>query len=107
MLRESELINQRRGRKHKDSKRKHGARNDDEGLESATSSYGMMGASSAVLNFAGQPKCLGKGCVLQPHQLDALKWLASLHENGVNGILADDMVSNQYYSIKYYSLNSI
>jgi SWI/SNF-related matrix-associated actin-dependent regulator of chromatin subfamily A member 5 len=29
--------------------------------------------------------------VLQPHQMDALKWMASLYENGLNGILADDM----------------
>jgi SNF2 family DNA or RNA helicase len=46
-----------------------------------------------TFNFFGQPKCLSKGCELQPHQLDALKWMASLYENGLNGILADDMVS--------------
>lgn len=28
---------------------------------------------------------------LQPHQLDSLKWMASLYENDMNGILADDM----------------
>lgn len=28
---------------------------------------------------------------LQNHQLDALKWMASLAENKMNGILADDM----------------
>jgi len=28
---------------------------------------------------------------LQTHQLDALKWMASLAENKMNGILADDM----------------
>jgi len=43
------------------------------------------------LPFTGQPKIIPKECVLQPHQLDSLKWMASLYENGVNGILADDM----------------
>jgi SWI/SNF-related matrix-associated actin-dependent regulator of chromatin subfamily A member 5 len=29
--------------------------------------------------------------VLHPHQLDSLKWMASLHDEKMNGILADDM----------------
>ena len=28
---------------------------------------------------------------LEPHQLDSLKWMASLDANNVNGLLADDM----------------
>ena len=28
---------------------------------------------------------------LQIHQLDSLKWMASLNENDMNGILADEM----------------
>ena len=28
---------------------------------------------------------------LHPHQIDSLKWMGSLHENNLNGILADDM----------------
>jgi len=28
---------------------------------------------------------------LQPHQLDSLKWMVSLYDNNINGILADDM----------------
>lgn len=28
---------------------------------------------------------------LEPHQLDFLKWFASLDENNINGLLADDM----------------
>ena len=28
---------------------------------------------------------------MQAHQLDSLKWMVSLYENNVNGILADDM----------------
>lgn len=41
--------------------------------------------------FVGQPNCLTKGMKLHPHQVDGLKWMGSLHENNVNGILADDM----------------
>lgn len=41
-------------------------------------------------HFLRQPKCLQFG-ELQPHQLDSLKWMISLYENNMNGILADDM----------------
>ena len=46
-----------------------------------------------------QPKCLSAGCVLQPHQLDSLTWLATLYSNQINGILADDMVSESLSDI--------
>ena len=37
-----------------------------------------------------QPKCItGK---MRAYQLDGLNWLISLYENGINGILADEMV---------------
>ena len=42
-------------------------------------------------HFIGQPICLAKGQKLQPHQIDSLKWMGSLHANNLNGILADDM----------------
>ena len=42
-------------------------------------------------NIIAQPKCLSDGCVLQPHQIDSLKWMSILYENKINGILADDM----------------
>ena len=47
--------------------------------------------TKSMVTFTGQPKCLNKECELQPHQIDSLKWMASLHENDLNGILADDM----------------
>ena len=40
--------------------------------------------------YIRQPKILKFG-QLQSHQLDSLKWMASLYENKMNGILADDM----------------
>lgn len=38
-----------------------------------------------------QPKLLT--CTLKEYQLKGLNWLANLYEQGINGILADEMVS--------------
>jgi ATP-dependent DNA helicase len=40
-----------------------------------------------------QPPLLADGCVLKDYQLEGVRWLTSLFENGVSGILADEMVS--------------
>ena len=37
-----------------------------------------------------QPKMLN--CQLKEYQLKGLNWLANLYEQGINGILADEMV---------------
>lgn len=37
-----------------------------------------------------QPKLLT--CTLKDYQLKGLNWLANLYEQGINGILADEMV---------------
>lgn len=47
-----------------------------------------------------QPPNLSKGCVLKDYQLEGVRWLASLFENGVSGILADE-VSQLYNSLVY------
>lgn len=31
---------------------------------------------------------------MRDYQVQGLNWMASLHHNGINGILADEMVSN-------------
>ena len=36
-----------------------------------------------------QPPNLAEGCILKDYQLEGVRWLASLFENGVSGILAD------------------
>lgn len=41
-----------------------------------------------------QPKLLT--CTLKDYQLKGLNWLANLYEQGINGILADEMVSPYY-----------
>jgi len=40
-----------------------------------------------------QPKMLQ--CELKEYQLKGLNWLANLYEQGINGILADEMVCLQ------------
>merc|ERR1711966_7153 len=35
-----------------------------------------------------QPKNLAEGCLLKDYQLEGVRWLVSLYENGVSGILA-------------------
>ena len=69
--------------------------NDDTSTQQSTDI--SQDGQSAILNFQGQPKCLSEDCQLQPHQLDSLKWMASLYENQINGILADEMVSHIYF----------
>lgn len=44
-----------------------------------------------------QPSNLANGCVLKDYQLEGVRWLVSLYENGVSGILADEMVRNTTY----------
>lgn len=36
-----------------------------------------------------------KGGTMRPYQLQGLNWMISLHHNGLNGILADEMVRRQ------------
>ena len=38
-----------------------------------------------------QPTNLTKTCTLKDYQLEGVRWLASLYENGVSGILADEV----------------
>jgi SNF2 family DNA or RNA helicase len=38
-----------------------------------------------------QPPNLAEGCILKDYQLEGVRWLVSLYENGVSGILADEM----------------
>jgi ATP-dependent DNA helicase len=41
-----------------------------------------------------QPANLSSDCFLKDYQLEGVRWLASLYENGVSGILADEVSSN-------------
>ena len=59
---------------------------------------GQASQSADTLNNVGtakpifiQPPNLSTDCVLKDYQLEGVRWLASLFENGVSGILADGM----------------
>lgn len=41
-----------------------------------------------------QPSILASHCKMHPYQLEGLNWLIKLHDHGINGILADEMVSS-------------
>ena len=42
-----------------------------------------------------QPSCIKFG-KMRDYQLQGLNWLIHLYDNGINGILADEMVSDEY-----------
>jgi SWI/SNF-related matrix-associated actin-dependent regulator of chromatin subfamily A member 5 len=44
-----------------------------------------------------QPSCL-QGGQLRDYQLTSVNWLIGLYESGINGILADEMVSHKFYN---------
>lgn len=41
-----------------------------------------------------QPKLLADHCKMHKYQLEGLNWMIKLHDHGINGILADEMVSS-------------
>jgi hypothetical protein len=49
------------------------------------------GKSEEMIRSPRQPK-LVTGCILRDYQIVGMEWLISLYENGLNGILADEMV---------------
>jgi ATP-dependent DNA helicase len=61
-------------------------------LKSAQDKHAQVRAGGAKTIFV-QPPNLSEGCVLKDYQLEGVRWLSSLFENGVSGILADEMVS--------------
>ena len=49
-------------------------------------------ANFSLTRLEAQPSIL-QGGQLRDYQLDSLNWLIGLYESGINGILADEMVS--------------
>jgi len=50
-----------------------------------------------VVRVDHQPKILNPNFRMHDYQLEGLNWLIRLHDNGINGILADEMVSQFGY----------
>ena len=84
-IKEESKVSEIAGIEKPNSKRKSNIKTDQQAVVESTETR---------VNFASiyirQPKILKYG-TLQPHQFDSLKWMASLYENKMNGILADDM----------------
>lgn len=45
-----------------------------------------------------------KGGSMRDYQIQGLNWLISLYQNGINGILADEMVNTARFFYTYLSL---
>jgi SWI/SNF-related matrix-associated actin-dependent regulator of chromatin subfamily A member 5 len=49
------------------------------------------GGDRAGHRLVAQPSCI-KGGTMREYQMQGLNWLIHLYDNGINGILADEMV---------------
>lgn len=61
----------------------------DSALKSAQAKDKAVRAGSKPIFV--QPPNLAPGCILKDYQLEGVRWMASLYENGVSGILADEV----------------
>ena len=83
----------------KAEKKKRKAEGKGPGSKKLKTSDGAINLETMITNNAAQritskpifvqPPNLAVGCVLKDYQLEGVRWLASLFENGVSGILAD------------------
>ena len=69
--------------------------------QSATEMMKNVGTTKPIFI---QPPNLSTDCVLKDYQLEGVRWLASLFENGVSGILADGMFSLKSLFIVYFEI---
>jgi hypothetical protein len=76
------------GNKKKTSKKN----SNGETLKSVCAKDAQVRAGGCKTIFT-QPPNLADGCFLKDYQLEGVRWLASLFENGVSGILADEVSS--------------
>lgn len=75
----------------KEPTKKKSKKNSGDALKSALAKD-AQGRSGGKLIFV-QPSNLARDCFLKDYQLEGVRWLASLFENGVSGILADEVSS--------------
>ena len=73
----------------KESSRKKSKKSSSDALKSALTKDAQVRAGSKPIFV--QPPNLSKECTLKDYQLEGVRWLASLFENGVSGILADEV----------------
>lgn len=87
---------EKRGKKRKgdekatpSSTKKKTKKNSGEELKSAFVKDAAVRAANKAIFV--QPPNLAEDCFLKDYQLEGVRWLASLFENGVSGILADEV----------------
>lgn len=83
-----EKSEKRKGKKGEPAKKKRKG-NAGDNLKSALVKDAVVRAGSKPIFV--QPPNLAEGCYLKDYQLEGVRWLASLFENGVSGILADEV----------------
>jgi ATP-dependent DNA helicase len=88
-VQKSEKRSKKRKADGKESSKKKSNKNSGEELKSALVKDAKVRAGSKPIFV--QPLNLAPGCVLKDYQLEGVLWLASLFENGVSGILADEV----------------
>ena len=71
------------------SAKKKSKKNSGEELKSALVKDAAVRAENKAIFV--QPPNLAEDCFLKDYQLEGVRWLASLFENGVSGILADEV----------------
>lgn len=87
-LKAAEKKSKKRKSKGEVSASKKKKKNDSEAaLKSAQDKHAKLRAGSKPIFV--QPENLADDCLLKDYQLVGVRWLASLFENGVSGILAD------------------
>ena len=52
----------------------------------------LDGADSAVITHFSESPPYVKGGTMRPYQIEGLNWMISLFENGINGILIDNLI---------------
>ncbi len=89
----AEKSEKRKKRKGSDAKAsaKKAKGNSGEALKTALVKDAKGRADSKRHIIFTQPANLSDGCFLKDYQLEGVRWLVSLYENGVSGILADEV----------------
>jgi ATP-dependent DNA helicase len=85
----TEKRKKRKGSDPKGSSKKRGKGDSGDALKTAFEKDAQVRIGSKPIFV--QPPNLAKDCHLKDYQLEGVRWLASLYENGVSGILADEV----------------
>lgn len=78
--------------RHPRTKGRHGTKYTEEMEDQALLADEDTGGERAGHRLSVQPSVI-KGGQMRKYQMEGLNWLIHLYDNGINGILADEMVS--------------